>query len=112
VNPHIAWLLGPAEREMMPELFRQVTERAKRCCEGLVVEDDLVTAAQRIGGADFYIGHDAGMTHVAAAMGIPTIAIFVSTDPCIWAPLGGNVRVIERTSGPEALLQLIAGRIS
>jgi heptosyltransferase-3 len=35
------------------------------------------------------------MTHVAAALGIPTVAIYGPTDPAVWRPLGDHVRVIS-----------------
>jgi ADP-heptose:LPS heptosyltransferase len=33
------------------------------------------------------------MTHVAAALGVPTVAVFGPTDPHVWRPLGAHVRV-------------------
>lgn len=41
-----------------------------------------------------YVGNDSGVSHLAAATGIPTIAIFGPTDPAVWAPPGSHVRVI------------------
>lgn len=48
-----------------------------------------------IGHAAFYIGNDSGITHLAAACGVPTIALFGPTDPQIWAPRGSAVQVIR-----------------
>jgi heptosyltransferase III len=36
--------------------------------------------------ARLYVGPDTGMTHVAAALGVPTAAIFGPTNPVKWAP--------------------------
>jgi ADP-heptose:LPS heptosyltransferase len=44
--------------------------------------------------ATLFIGHDSGVTHVAAATGVPTVALFGPTDPTIWAPNGDHVVVI------------------
>jgi heptosyltransferase-2/heptosyltransferase-3 len=38
-----------------------------------------------------YIGSDTGMTHLAAAAGAPTVAIFGPTDPRRYAPFGTRV---------------------
>ncbi|HVX30600.1 MAG TPA: glycosyltransferase family 9 protein [Nitrolancea sp.] len=38
--------------------------------------------------ADLYIGNDSGMSHLAAAVGTPTITIFGPTDPNLYRPLG------------------------
>lgn len=43
-----------------------------------------------------FIGHDSGITHLAAAAGAPTLALFAATDPAIWRPLGPHVRVLFR----------------
>ncbi len=41
-----------------------------------------------------YWGVDTGVTHLAAALGIPVKAVFVCTDSRIWRPLG-NVSIIQ-----------------
>lgn len=47
------------------------------------------------------IGNDSGPVHLAAALSVPTVAVFGPTDPALWAPRGIAVRVVgRRTSGP------------
>ncbi len=46
-------------------------------------------------GARLYIGNDSGITHLAAAIGIPTLALFGPTSPATWAPRGPNVTVLH-----------------
>ncbi len=41
-----------------------------------------------------FAGHDSGITHLAAAIGIPTLALFGPTSPEIWSPLGPSVHVV------------------
>lgn len=91
----IAWMLGPAEREKAAACCSEVVRRATQQHEEVVQTDDFAAAADRIGTADLYIGNDGGMTHVAAAMGVPTLAIYVATDPRVWRPLGNNVTTID-----------------
>jgi len=55
--------------------------------------DDLYELAQWLAGARLYIGNDSGVTHLAAAVGTPVLALFGPTDPTVWAPRGANVRV-------------------
>jgi heptosyltransferase-3 len=45
--------------------------------------------------ATLFVGHDSGVSHVAAATGIRTIALFGPTDPIIWSPNGDHVTVIQ-----------------
>ena len=39
-----------------------------------------------IGGAAVYIGPDTSVTHLAAATGAPTVALYGPTDPRLWGP--------------------------
>jgi Glycosyltransferase family 9 (heptosyltransferase) len=41
-----------------------------------------------------YIGNDSGVSHLAAALGVPTVAVFGPTDPAVWAPLGPVVYAV------------------
>ncbi len=41
-----------------------------------------------------YAGNDSGITHLAAALGRPVVALFGPTDPRTWAPRGPRVRVL------------------
>jgi ADP-heptose:LPS heptosyltransferase len=50
--------------------------------------------------AAVYIGNDSGISHLSAACGVPTIALFGPTDPRVWAPRG-NVRVLPFSASPE-----------
>lgn len=43
---------------------------------------------------DGFVGNDSGPMHLAGALGIPTVAIFGSTNPARTGPLGPRVQVI------------------
>ena len=44
--------------------------------------------------ARIYIGNDSGITHLAAAVGTPVLALYgPASDPTVWAPRGEHVRV-------------------
>jgi heptosyltransferase-3 len=60
-------------------------------------------------GCTVFVGHDTGVTHLAAAVGIPTVALFGPTDPNVWAPLGEHVSVVRSQDGLMKSIQ--AGRI-
>ena len=46
-----------------------------------------------------FIGHDSGISHLAAAAGAKCILLFGPTNPDIWAPTNENVRVIWGANG-------------
>jgi heptosyltransferase-2 len=45
-----------------------------------------------------FIGHDSGISHLAAAAGANCILLFGPTDPDVWAPRNENVRVLRPPS--------------
>ena len=53
------------------------------------------TLAAILAQAGVYVGNDSGVTHLAAATGAPTLALFGPTDPAVWAPIGERVRVLR-----------------
>jgi ADP-heptose:LPS heptosyltransferase len=55
-----------------------------------------------------YVGNDSGITHMAAATGVPTIAIFGPSDPRVWASRAPTVRVIEAPDRTPEALQTIS----
>lgn len=44
--------------------------------------------ARRLSGSGLFVGNDSGITHLAAAAGAPTIAIYTTTDSDIWGVRG------------------------
>jgi heptosyltransferase-3 len=46
-----------------------------------------------------FVGHDSGISHVAAAAGANCILLFGPTDPNVWAPRNKNVHVLRAPSG-------------
>lgn len=45
--------------------------------------------------ADFYVGNDSGISHLAGAVGTRGIVIFGPTRPQQWRPLGGALIVLQ-----------------
>jgi heptosyltransferase-3 len=79
---------------------------------GAIYIPDIFDLARFLAGARAYIGNDSGITHLAAAVGTPTVALFGPTDPAIWAPRGKFVKVIHAATmadiQPEAVLAALA----
>ncbi len=42
-----------------------------------------------------FIGHDSGISHIAAAVGVPCVLMFGPTDPEVWGPANAQVRFIQ-----------------
>jgi hypothetical protein len=65
--------------------------------------DNLYDLACWLRSARLYIGNDSGITHLAAAVGTPVVALFGPTDPAIWAPRGERVSVVATEHPGEAM---------
>lgn len=99
---------GSARKNWPLERFRELAERLPcpvRWCagpeevlEGAERFEDLYELARWLARARLYIGNDSGITHLAAAVGTPVVAIFGPTDPEVWGPRGERVTVIRGES--------------
>ena len=58
--------------------------------------------------ARLFLGHDSGISHIAAAVGAPSLLLFGPTDPEVWAPPSGPVRIVRAPGNDLALLPLEA----
>jgi ADP-heptose:LPS heptosyltransferase len=92
-------VLGPAE-----------TERNDVCAwpagVAVVVPESVEALADLLTRARAYVGHDAGPTHLAAALRVPTTALFVATNPRVWAPQGAHVHVVTEPPSPALIARL------
>lgn len=80
---------GPSDGEAVALVQRALTTAAP-----VIRDRELSTVAAVLSHADLYLGHDSGVTHLAAALSIPTIACFGPTEPRRWSPLGPTVEIL------------------
>jgi len=110
---------GSAGKNWSLDLYRETAQRLQmpvQWCAGpeeslddAVRMDNLWDLAHWLAAARLYIGNDSGITHLAAAVGTPVIAIFGPTDPAIWAPRGDDVRIIHaplQSTGVDQVLDV------
>ncbi len=70
----------------------------------------LEALADVLGAARVFVGCDSGPTHLAAQLGVPTVALFGPTDPAVWGPAGPRVVVVAPESG-RGMEWLSAGEV-
>lgn len=56
----------------------------------------LAQLVARILECRLFVGHDSGISHLAAACTVPSLLLFGPTDPGIWAPPAPHVRVLKQ----------------
>jgi len=93
-------LLGPAERHLAPEF----SEQRRRFGFQILKEPSMPDLLRLMNNTKVFIGHDSGVSHVAAMAGAGTVALFKASDPILWRPLGPRVAIIERVYEEETLL--------
>jgi ADP-heptose:LPS heptosyltransferase len=54
-------------------------------------------------GAQIFIGNDSGPAHIAAAFGVPVVALFGASNPVTWAPWRTEARVLTSPLGIDAI---------
>lgn len=84
---------GEAEGEVIGAFLRQL-EAAGVPHDHLAGRPlaDLGALYRRIGG---FLGHDSGLSHLAASAGAKGLLLFGPTEPGIWAPVSPRVRVVR-----------------
>lgn len=88
----VEWVRGPAEERFCYPPGAQFVETPV-----------VVSLARVLAASHTYIGNDSGATHLAAACGCQTVAIFGPTDPAVWAPRGERVAVAHEEPWPDVM---------
>lgn len=93
---------GEADRDEL------ATIRAALPADRLAIAENLPLreVAEVIGSSDLFVGHDSGVSHIAAATGTRCVLLFGPTDPRIWAPVNQNVRVLRAPAGDLRRLEV------
>ncbi len=81
---------GPADDDAIEALHQHLGNTMPRVLRHIPLRD----LGCILGKCAGFIGNDTGITHLAAATGIPTIALFGPTDPAVWGPRGRTVRIL------------------
>jgi heptosyltransferase-2 len=87
----ILLISGPADKENV----QKVLELSEGIHPILVENKPLWLLAAILEHCRIYLGNDSGVTHLAAAVGIPVIALFGPSNPKIWRPLGKKVKILQ-----------------
>lgn len=67
----------------------------------------LDSVAKLIAGAEFVAGVDTGLLHLAAALGVPLVAIFAGSQPSLTKPVGsGKLIVLGAHGAPPSLAEV------
>jgi heptosyltransferase III len=85
---------GDADNAQVGQLELEWRARTVRFAKNLPLPQ-LAAVLER----SIFIGHDSGISHLAAAAGANCILLFGPTNPDVWAPQNNNVRVLKAPNG-------------
>jgi len=85
---------GEADKTEADALEREWKNREVRFTKNLPLPH-LAAVLER----SIFIGHDSGISHLAAAAGANCVLLFGPTDPDVWAPRNKNVQILRAQSG-------------
>lgn len=87
---------GPADRAAVDALLDALDGAVER-----LVEPDLPSLAAVLAGARAYLGGDSGVSHLAAAVGAPSVILFPPAHLRRWAPWSPTATAIEMTGDAD-----------
>lgn len=73
--------------------------QASAGCAQLAPKTNIVELARYLGACSAVVGADTGPVHLAASLGVPTVALHLTTDPARNGPRGARVTTVDATEG-------------
>ena len=109
----VIFLLGPAELERFDEGQIRDMRTVGRCLTDL----SLAEVLGLLSCAGAFVGNDSGITHLAAGLGVRTVAVFGPSNPVLYKPAGPCVTIVTSKAGDfsgqacPALQQQVSGAL-
>ncbi len=97
---HFLITSGEAEETVIGR-FRALLDEARLPYTHLIGRR-LVDLGAIYGQVDYFLGHDSGISHLAASAGAAGLLLFGPTNPEIWAPLSSRMKVLRSPNGSPA----------
>jgi len=82
---------GPADRDAVASVKDRLENQIP-----LLAGDSPAGLKGVLARAALFVGNDSGPTHLAAALGVPSVAVFGPTDPEVYKPRGPRVAIVRR----------------
>ena len=90
---------GEAEGERLERLTTALSSARIRVARSL----PLAELAQQLELCVGYVGHDSGISHLAAALGLPCLILWADTIEEIWRPEGDRLAIVREAAGVRAI---------
>jgi heptosyltransferase III len=90
---------GEAEGARCQRLAAALPSQRVRLAQNL----PLVELAQTMRSCAAFIGHDSGITHLAAALGLPGLVLWGPSNEAVWRPMSDQMRLLRDDRGLDTL---------
>jgi heptosyltransferase-2 len=90
---------GEAEGERLQRLAEKLPATRSQIARSL----PLAELAVRLHASAGFVGHDSGISHLAAALGLSCVVLWANTVEEIWRPQGRHVAVVRDSTGLHTL---------
>jgi heptosyltransferase-2 len=90
---------GEAEGERLRQLAAALPPARCSIAQAL----PLAELARRIQSCMAFVGHDSGITHLAAAVGLPCVVLWADTLEEVWRPQGEPLIILKEITGVRAI---------
>jgi ADP-heptose:LPS heptosyltransferase len=106
---HLLLVGGEAEGDRLSRLSRIAP--AERLT--LAQNQPLPLLAEQLAGCLGYVGHDSGISHLAAAVGLPGLLLWGDSKAAIWRPRSDRFRIVSSPKGlPAVTVQQVVGELN
>ena len=82
---------GEAESEKVRRLANKFPNPRLR----ILLNEPLTSVARELTGCKVFVGHDSGITHLAAALGVRCVVLWAQTNERVWRPPGELVHILK-----------------
>jgi heptosyltransferase-2 len=96
---HILMVGGEAEGGRLERLMAHLPRHRVRVARSLPLD----VLAMQLRGCSQFVGHDSGITHLAAAVGLPCVVLWGPASPSLWRPRGDNILLLQDDAGLAGL---------
>ena len=78
----------------------------------LLLNEPLTRVARELAGCRIFVGHDSGITHLAAALGVRCVILWAQTNEKVWGPPGEMANILKPYNDttpvdPRAVFQIV-----
>lgn len=94
-NLNLLMIGGEAEGERLQRLAATLPPTRCAVAKSLALPE----LAVRLRTCVAFVGHDSGITHLAAALDVPTVALWADTVEEIWRPQGRRLTIVREARG-------------